>query len=100
MNETEMLAFGEALARTVDVLRLDERVPFRDYVRLALDTGAGQLAALLGDGTFVVSVDARPVDGCDSAIPVTTGSRIVLYRRHGPMLDVLNRGVVRRICLN
>ena len=56
--------------------------------------------ALLGDGTFVVSVDGRPVDGCDSAIPVTTGSRIVLYRRHGPMLDVLNRGVVRRICLN
>ena len=100
MNETEMLAFGEALGRTVDVSRPDEQVPFRDYVRLALDTGAGQLAALLGDGTLVVSVDDRPVDGCESAIPVTTGSRIVLYRRHGPMLDVLNRGVVRRICLN
>ncbi len=81
-------------------MRPGEQVPIRHYIDLALDTGAGQLAALLGNGTFVVSVDGRPVDGCDSAIPLTTGSRILLYRRHGPMLDVLNRGVVRRICLN
>jgi hypothetical protein len=100
MNETEMLALGEALARTADVLRPDEQVPFRDYVRRVLEAGEGQLAALFGDGAFVVSVDGRPVDGCDSAIPVTAGSRVVLYRRQGPMLDVLNRGVVRRICLN
>ena len=100
MNETEMLALGEALARTADVLRADEQVPFRDYVRRVLEPGEGQLAALFGAGAFVVSVDGRPVDGCDSAIPVTAGSRVVLYRRQGPMLDVLNRGVVRRICLN
>jgi hypothetical protein len=100
MNETEMLALGEALARTANVLRPDEQVPFRDYVRRVLGTGEGQLTALFGDGTFVVSVDGRPVDGCDSAIPVTADSRIVLYRRHGPMLDVLNRGVIRQICLN
>ena len=75
MNETEMLALGEALARTADVLRPGEQVPFRAYVRRVLDAG-------------------------DSAVPVTAGSRVVLYRRQGPMLDVLNRGVVRRICLN
>jgi hypothetical protein len=95
-----MLALGGALARTADVLRADEQVPFRDYVRRVLEAGEAQLAALLGDGAFVVSVDGRPVDGCDSAIPVTAGSRVVLFRRQGPMLDVLNRGVVRRICLN
>lgn len=100
MNETEMLALGEALARTTDVLRPGEQVPFRDYVRRVLDAGEGKLEALFGDGAFVVSVDGRPVDGCDSAMLVNAGSRVVLYRRQGPMLDVLNRGVVRRICLN
>jgi hypothetical protein len=100
MNETEMLALGEALARAADVLRPDEQVPFRDYVRRVLEGGEGQLAALFADGAFVVSVDGRPVDDCDSSIPVTAGSRVVLYRRQGPLLDVLNRGVVRRICLN
>jgi hypothetical protein len=100
MNETEMLALGEALARTADVLRPGEQVPFRDYVRRVLDGGEGQIEALFGDGAFLVSVDGRPVDGGDSAVPVTAGSRVVLYRRQGPMLDVLNRDVVRRICLN
>ena len=100
MNQTEMLALGEALARTADILRPDEQVPFRDYVRRVLEPGEGQLAALFGDGAFIVSVDGQPVEGCDSVIPVTAGSRIVLYRRQGPVLDVLTRGVVRRICLN
>ncbi len=43
MNETETLALGEALARTADVLRPAERVPFRDYVRRVLDAGEGQI---------------------------------------------------------
>ncbi len=100
MNEIEMLALGEALARTADVLRPAEQVPFRDYVRRVLDASDGQIEAIFGDAAFVVSVDGRPVDSCDSAIPRTAGSRVVLYRRQGPMLDMLNRGVVRRICLN
>lgn len=48
----------------------------------------------------LVSVDGRVVDGPEAVMPVTAASRVVLYRRRGPMLDVLNRGVVRRICLN
>lgn len=73
MNETEMLALGEALARAA-VLRPGEQIPFRDYVRRVLDGGEGQIVALFGAGTFVVSVDGRPVDGRDSAVPVTAGS--------------------------
>ncbi len=53
-----------------------------------------------GDEAFVVSVDGRPVDGPESTVPVTPDSRVVLTRRQGPALDVLTRGVVRRICLN
>jgi len=41
-----MLALGEALARTAEVLRPGERVPFRDYLRRVLDGGGGQIAAL------------------------------------------------------
>jgi hypothetical protein len=100
MNEAEMLAFGEALARTTEVLRLGEQVPFRDYVLRALSTGEGQIEALFRDRAFLVSVDSRRVDSCDSVIPVTAGSHVVLYRRQGAMLVVLKRGVVRRICLN
>jgi hypothetical protein len=55
---------------------------------------------LFGETAFQVSVDGRPVNGPESTVPVTTGSRVVLYRRQGPALDVLTRGVVRRICLN
>ncbi len=36
-----------------------------------------------GDPCFVVSIDRRAVDGFDSAIPVTSASRVVLYRRRG-----------------
>jgi hypothetical protein len=32
MNEVELLALGEALARTSDVLRPGEHVSFRDYL--------------------------------------------------------------------
>jgi hypothetical protein len=32
MNEVELLALGDALARTSDVLRPGEHVPFRDYL--------------------------------------------------------------------
>lgn len=95
-----MLALGEALARTADALRPGEQIPFRDYVRRGAGCREGQIEALFGDGALLVSVDGRPVDGCDSAVTVTAGSRVVLYRRQGPMLDVLNRGVVRRICLS
>jgi hypothetical protein len=31
---------------------------------------------------------------------VKAGSHVVLSRRRGAMLDVLDRGVARRICLN
>lgn len=36
----------------------------------------------------------------ESTLSVTAESRVVLYRRQGPALDVLTRGVVRRIWLN
>jgi hypothetical protein len=100
MNETEMLALGEALARTADVLRPGEQVPFRDYARRVLDESEGQLAAVFGDPAFTITVDGRRVEDRGSMMPVTAASRVVLSRRQGPLLDVLNRGVVRRICLN
>ena len=100
MNEVGMLALGEALARTSEVLRPGEHVSFRDYLTRVLRSDA-QIAALFGSGeTFVLSVDGRPVEGLDSTLPVTADSRVVLYRRQGPILDVFTRGVVRRICLN
>jgi hypothetical protein len=99
MNEVEMLALGDTLARTSDVLRPGEHVSFRDYLARALRSEA-QITALFGETTLLVSVDGRAVDGPESTVPVTTGSRVVLYRRRGPALDVLTRGVVRRICLN
>ena len=59
------------------------------------------MAAVFGGAEpFVVSVEGRPVEGPESTVPVTADSRVVLYRRQGPALDVLTRGVVRRICLN
>ena len=88
-----------ALARTSDVLRPGEHVSFRDYLARVLRTEE-QIAALFGERAIQVSVDGRPVDGPESTVPVTTGSRVVLYRRQGPALDVLTRGVVRRISLN
>ena len=99
MNEVELLALGDALARTSDVLRSGEHVSFRDYLGRVLRS-EGQIAALFGETAFQVSVDGRPVDGPDSTLPVTAESRVVLYRRQGPALDVLTRGVVRRIWLN
>jgi hypothetical protein len=99
MNEVELLALGDALARTSDVLRPGEHVSFRDYLARALRS-EGQIAALFGEATFRVSVDGRPVDGPESMLPVTAASRVVLYRRQGPTLDVLTRGVVRGIWLN
>jgi hypothetical protein len=100
MNDTEMLALGEAFARTAEVLHPGERVPFRDYLRRVLDGGGGQIAALWSDPAVRISVDGRPVESPDSALGVTASSRVVLSRRRGAMLDVLNRGVARRICLN
>jgi len=99
MNEVEMLALGDALARTSDVLRPGEHVSFRDYLARVLQNEE-QIAALFGETAFQVSVDGQPVDGPASTVPVTAASRVVLYRRQGPALDVLTRGVVRRICLN
>jgi hypothetical protein len=99
MNEVELLALGEALARTSDVVHPGERIAFRDYLARVLQTEA-QIAALFGDPAFRVSVDGRPVDGPESELPVTAESRVVLYRRQGPTVDVLMRGVVRRIWLN
>jgi hypothetical protein len=99
MNEVDLLALGEALARTSDVLRPGERIAFRDYLARVLQTEE-QIAALFGDPAFQVSVDGRVVDGPESELPITVESRVVLYRRHGPTVDVLMRGVVRRIWLN
>ncbi len=100
MNETAILALGEALARTAEVLRRGEQVPFGEYVRRILGRDEDQLRALFSDLSLFVSVDGQPVDGPDSTVSVTTESRIVLYRRQGAMLDVLTRGVARRIYLN
>jgi hypothetical protein len=100
MNEVEMLAVGDALARTSEVLRPGECVAFRDYLERVVRSEA-QIAAVFGSAEpFVVSVDGQPVDGPESTLPVTAASRVVLYRRQGPALDVLTRGVVRRIWLN
>lgn len=100
MNEVEMLALGDALARTSELVRPDECIPFRDYLERVLGS-AGQIAAVFGGGeAFAVSVDGGLVDGPASTVPVTAASRVVLYRREGPALDVLTRGVIRRICLN
>jgi hypothetical protein len=99
MNEVELLALGDALARTSDVLRPGEHVSFRDYLARVLQNEE-QITAVFGETAFQVSVDRRPVDGPASTVPVTADSRVVLYRRQGPALDVFTRGVVRRICLN
>ncbi len=100
MNETELLELGTALGRIADVLRPGMTAPFRDYLRVVLADHGGEIETLFGDRACLVSVDGQVVDGPDSMVPVTATSRVVLYRRQGPMLDVLNRGVVRRICLN
>jgi hypothetical protein len=100
MNEVEMLALGDALARTSEMVRPEERIPFRDYLE-RLQRREAQIAAVFGSSeAFLVSVDGRPVEGPESTVPVTADSRVVLYRRQGPALDVLTRAVVRRICLN
>jgi len=99
MNDVELLALGDTLARTSKVLRPGEHVAFGDYLARVLRSEA-QIAALFGETAVQVSVDGRPVEGPESAVPVTADSRVVLYRRQGPALDVLTRGVVRRICLN
>jgi hypothetical protein len=90
---------SDALARTLEVLRPGECLVFRDYLGRVLRSEE-QIAVLFGETAFQGSVDGRPVDGPESALPVTAASRVVLYRRQGPALDVLTRGVVRRICLN
>jgi hypothetical protein len=100
MNEVEMLALGDALARTSGVVHPDECIPFRDYLERALGSQRQIAAVFDGGEAFVVSVDGRLVDGPDSTVGVTAASRVVLYRRQGPALDVLTRGVIRRICLN
>jgi hypothetical protein len=70
-------------------------------VRVVLADLGVELETLFGlEASCQVSVDGRLVDGPESRLPVTAASRVVLYRRRGPMLDVLNRGAARRICLN
>lgn len=70
-------------------------------MRVVLADLGVELETLFGpEASCQVSVDGRLVDGPESRLPVTAASRVVLYRRRGPMLDVLNRGVARRICLN
>jgi hypothetical protein len=100
MNEVDMLALGDTLARTSEVVRPGECLAFRDYLE-RLARSSAQIAAVFGGAeAFSLSVDGRPVEGPESTVPVTADSRVVLYRRQGPALDVLTRGVVRRICLN
>jgi len=62
MNDVELLALGDALARTSDILRRGEHVSFRDYLARVLRSEE-QIAALFGETAFHVSVDGRPVDG-------------------------------------
>ncbi len=100
MNETEILALGEALARTAAVLRRGEAIPFAEYVRAILGRDEDQLRGLFSDPSLFVSVDGQLVAGPDSTIPVTAESRVVLCRRQGAMLDVVTGGAARRICLN
>ena len=100
MNDTELLALGDALARTEEVLRPGEQLTFADYIARALGSDA-QIAALAsGSETLIITVDGHRIEGLDALVPVTAESRVVLYRRQGPMLDVLTGGVVRRIYLN
>jgi hypothetical protein len=100
MNQVEMLALGDALARTAELVRPDECIPFRGYLERVLGS-TGQIPAVFGGAeALAVSVDGRLVDGPGSTVPVTAASRVVLCRRQGPALDVLTRGMVRRICLN
>jgi hypothetical protein len=68
MDEVEMLALGDALARTSDVRRPGEHISFRDYLARVLRTEE-QIAALFGETAIQVSVDGR---------------HVVLYRRQGP----------------
>ena len=99
MNEVELLALGDALARTSEVLCPGECLAFRNYLERVLRSEAQLAAGFGGDETFVVSVDGRP--GQRTRVRgVTADSRVVLYRRQGPALDVLTRVVVRRVCLN
>ena len=49
MNEVEMLALGDTLARTSEVLRPGEHVSFRDYFARVLRTEE-QIAALSSIG--------------------------------------------------
>ena len=100
MNETELLELGTALARTSDILRPGTRAPFCDYPLMVLANHGGEIEDLCGGSVYLVSVDGQVVDGSDSRVPVTATSRVVLYRRQGPALDVLTQGVVRRIWLN
>ena len=101
MSETELIELGTASARTSDVLRPASTAPFRDYVRVVLaDLGVAVETLFSPEAARQVTVDGQPVDGPESRLPVTTASRVVLYRRQGSKLDVLNRGVARRMWLN
>ena len=100
MNEVEMLALGEALARTSDVLHPGECIPFCDYLERVSQRWMRPATVFGENKGFTVSVDGRLVEGPASTLSVTAKSRVVLYRRQGAALDVLTRGVVRRIWLN
>ena len=50
MNEVEMLALGDALARTSEVLRPGECLAFRNYLERVLRSEA-QVAAVFGGDT-------------------------------------------------
>ena len=63
MNEVDMLALGDALARTSEVLRPGECLAFRAYLERVLRSEAQVAAVFDGDEAFVVSVDGRPVEG-------------------------------------
>jgi len=93
MNETERLELSTPLARTADVLRPGSVARFRDYVRVVLaDLGVGVESFFSPDAACQLTVDGQLVDGPESRLPVTTASRGVVYRRQGPMLNVLTRG--------
>jgi hypothetical protein len=85
MNEVEMLALGDAWPGR-------RRWYARKNASHSATTSSGSCEAR---GRSQHCSAAGPA----STVPVTAHSRVVLYRRQGPALDVPARGVVRRICL-
>jgi len=62
MNETQMLALGQALARTTDILRPGEQIPFRD--------------TMSGARWTLTSVRSRPSSAIRPSSSLSTAARL------------------------